>query len=150
MKKLAILLSAGLLGACGDSQTAFVSDGDGDHSLSVIREQAYFSGPWQTTLIVAGVPRCQRRYPLPERATGEFSVDVYRPGPGVFILDAGDRRWYVAELQDCGFQAYKSPPPEPGELAGSFAIRGKVLAYSAKPAAGNTAASALRAGAAVK
>lgn len=145
MKRLAILFSAALLGACGDTQTAFVSDGDRDHSLSVIREQAYFSGPWQTTLIVAGLPRCQRRYALDEPAAGEFRMDVYRPGPGVFILHAGDRRWYVAELQDCGFQAYKSPPPEPGELVGSFAMRAQALAYSARTTAANAATDASRA-----
>lgn len=149
VKKLAILFSAVLLGACGDTQTAFVSDGDRDHSLSVIRVQAYLRGPWQTTLIVAGLPQCQRRYPIGELAAGEFRVDVHRPAPGVFILEAG-KRWYVAELQNCGFQAYKSPPPEPGERVGSFEMKDGALRYSAKMPARTAATGSSRAGTAAR
>lgn len=127
-RRLAILCSAALLGACGDSQLAFVTEGDPGQSLSVIREQAYLAGPWQTTLIVAGTPRCQRRYPLPGKTTGQFAMDVHRPQPGVFILKA-DNNWYVTELQDCGFQAYKKPPPAPGELAGRFEVSDGELRY---------------------
>lgn len=138
-KRLAVLFSALLLGACGDNQMAFFSGGDRDHSLSLVREQAYLGGPWQTTLIVAGIPQCQRRYPLEGLATNELRMDVFSPEPGVFILNAG-KRWYVTELQNCGFQAYKLPPPEPGELAGSFQVQNNNLHYlakaTAKPAAG--------------
>lgn len=127
-RRLAILCSAVLLGACGDSQLAFVTEGDPGQSLSVIREQAYLAGPWQTTLIVAGTPRCQRRYPLPGKTTRQFAMDVYRPQPGVFILKT-DNHWYVTELQECGFQAYKTPPPAPGELAGRFEVGDGDLRY---------------------
>ncbi|MFH1872320.1 MAG: hypothetical protein ABIK82_00800 [Pseudomonadota bacterium] len=126
--RLAILCSAALLGACGDSQLAFVTEGDPGQSLSVIREQAYLAGPWQTTLIVAGTPRCQRRYPLPGKTTRQFAMNVHRPQPGVFILQA-ENNWYVTELQDCGFQAYKTPPPAPGELAGRFEVSDGDLRY---------------------
>lgn len=144
MEKLAILLSAMLLGACGDTQTAFVIEGDANHSLTVIREQAYVRGPWQTTLVVAGVPRCQRRYPMDEPADGQFRVAVHRPEPGVFIINAG-KRWYVAEVQDCGFQAYKTPPPVPGELVGNFEMKEGALRYSARTPAASSGASAPRA-----
>lgn len=127
-RRLAILCSAVLLGACGDSQLAFVTEGDPGQSLSVIREQTYLAGPWQTTLIVAGTPRCQRRYPLPGKTTSQFTMDVHRPQLGVFILNV-DNNWYVTELQDCGFQAYKTPPPAPGELAGRFEVNGGDLRY---------------------
>lgn len=133
-RRLAILCSAVLLGACGDSQLAFVTEGDPGQSLSVIREQAYLAGPWQTTLIVAGTPRCQRRYPLPGKTTRQFAMAVHRPQPGVFILNT-DNSWYVAELQECGFQAYKTPPPAPGEFAGRFEVdEGQLRYVPASPA----------------
>lgn len=139
LKRLTILFAVLLLAACGDSQMAFVSGGDRDHSLSLVREQTYLGGPWQTTLIVAGFPQCQRRYALEGLAANELRMDAYRPEPGVFILNTG-KRWYVTELQNCGFQAYKQPPPEPGELVGSFQVKGGELRYldkaSGKPVAG--------------
>lgn len=128
VRRLAILCSTLVLGACGDSQLAFVTEGDPGQSLSVIREQAYLAGPWQTTLIVAGTPRCQRRYPLPAKTIRQFTMDVHRPQSGVFILNL-DNNWYVTELQDCGFQAYKTPPPAPGELAGRFGVSDGDLRY---------------------
>ena len=126
--RLAMLLSILLLGACGDSQMAYVSGDDNSHSISLIREQSWLGGPWQTTLIVAAIPRCQRRYPLEGLAADELRMDVYRPEPGVFILRAG-QRWYVTETQYCGFQAYKKPPPEPGELIGGFQVQNDKLRY---------------------
>jgi hypothetical protein len=60
----------------------------------------------------------------------------------VFILNSG-KNWYVTELQNCGFQAYKKPPPEPGELIGNFQMQNDKLRYlakaAAKPAAGGAA-----------
>lgn len=145
LKRVAVLFSTLLLGACGDSQLAFFSGGDRDHSLSLVREQAYLGGPWQTTLIVAGFPQCQRRYPLEGLATNDLRMDIYRPEPGVFILSTG-KRWYVTELQSCGFQAYQQPPPEPGELIGSFQVQNNKLRYldraSARTAAGRASGAA--------
>ncbi|MBI5860615.1 MAG: hypothetical protein HZB64_00270 [Rhodocyclales bacterium] len=134
MKRLAILFSALLLGACGNSQMASLEAGDRDHSISIIREQAYLNGPWETTLIVAGFPQCQRRYPLKGMAGDKVRITVYRPEPGVFILNSG-KRWYVTALQSCGFQMYQEPPPEPGEMVGTFQVKDGVLSYLAKPPA---------------
>lgn len=128
LMRLAMLLSVLPLGACGDSQMAYVSSDDRSHSISLIREQSWLGGPWQTTLIVAAIPRCQRRYPLEGLAADELLMDVYRPEPGVFILKAG-QRWYVTETQNCGFQGYKKPPPEPGELIGGFQVQNDKLRY---------------------
>lgn len=120
-----------LLSACGNSQQAFFNINDRGQSLTLIRDQAYLGGPWQATLIVAGLPQCQRRYPLDESSTNKFRLDVYQPEPGVFILNAG-KRWYVTELQYCGFQSYQVPPPEPGDLIGSFRVKGNELQYRGK------------------
>lgn len=134
MKKLALLMMVLLLGACGDTQTAFVSEGDSDQSISVIREQNHVGGAWRSTLIVAGLPQCQRRYALQDAAGDSIRIDVYRPGPGLYILNAG-KRWDVVELKSCGYQTYKTRPPEPGELVGSFEMAEGKLRYSARPAA---------------
>ena len=141
LTQLAILLSALVLGACGDTQMAFFSDDDRARTVSLFREQAWLGGPWQTTLIVANSQKCQRRYPLEGLSDNKLGLDFYRPEPGVFILNTG-KSWYVTELQNCGFQAYKKPPPEPGELIGNFQMQEGnsrfVAKSSAKPAAGGT------------
>ena len=122
LTRLAILLSTLALGACGDTQMAYFSGDDRAQTVSLVREQTWLGGPWQTTLIVANSQKCQRRYPLEGLSASELGVDVYRPESGVFILNTG-KRWYVTELQNCGFQAYKKPPPEPGEISGNFQMQ---------------------------
>lgn len=122
------LLPVVLLAACGGNQMAFLSEGDSAHSLTIERRQAYFGGPWETALIVAGMPQCQRRYHLEGFTGADLRIDVYRPEPGVYILAAG-QRWFVAELQRCGFQQYRQPPPEPGERTGSFEATEGALRY---------------------
>lgn len=134
LTRIAILLSTLMLGACGDTQMAFFSGDDRAQTVSLVREQAWLGGPWQTTLIVANSQKCQRRYPLEGLSASELGMDVYRPEPGVFILNTG-KRWYVTELQNCGFQAYKKPPPEPGELVGNFQMHGDKSRFLAKAAA---------------
>lgn len=127
--RLVIWLSVFLLSACGDNQMAYFNGSDHSQSVSLVREQAYLSGPWQTTLVVAADPLCQRRYPLNSLSADQIRIDVYRPEPGVYILDTG-QRWYVTELQNCEFQAYKKPPPVPGELIGGFNVENGTLSFS--------------------
>ena len=136
--KRAVLLWVLLLAGCGDTQTAFVSEGNPDQSISLIREQSHLGGPWKSTLIVAGLPQCQRRYALQEADADNIRIDVYRPGPGYYILKSG-KRWDVVEIGSCGYQTYKTPPPEPGELAGSFEISDGKLRYAAKASAARAA-----------
>jgi hypothetical protein len=119
-----------LLAACGSNQMAYYSDDARAHTLSVVREQSYLGGPWQTTLVVAATPRCQKRHALDSLVADSIRVDVYRPEPGVYILSAG-KRWYVTELQTCAFQAYKVAPPQPGEAVGRFEVRKDVLEFIA-------------------
>lgn len=123
-----MVLSGMLLGACGDNQMAYFNGSDQNQSVSLVREQVYLSGPWESTLVVGFDPHCQRRYSLKELAGDQLKIDVYQPEPGVYILDTG-KRWYVTELQSCEFQAYKRPPPEPGELIGSFRVKEGALSY---------------------
>jgi len=130
-KRIAPVLFTLLLSACGNSQQAFFTINDRGQSLALVRDQAYLGGAWQTTLVIAGLPQCQRRYPLDQLSADKIRLDVYRPEPGVFILNAG-KRWYVTELQSCGFQSYQEPPPEPGELMGSFRVKNDALEFTIK------------------
>jgi hypothetical protein len=143
----ALFLLAALLGltACGDIQYAAYHINGGNHSLSLTREQAYAGSEWDTALVVARYPDCQRRYPLKGVVSDRIKMDVYRTGPGVFILNAG-KRWYVTETATCRFEQYKEAPPEPGELMGVFQIKDGQLQFVDKapkaPAAGAAKAAA--------
>lgn len=119
-----------LLSACGKSQHAFFYTSNPAQSLTIVREQAYAGGPWESALTVAGLPNCQRRYVLKDLPSEQFKIDVYAPEPNIFILNA-DRRWYVTSLERCVFQTYQTPPPEPGELIGSFRVKDGQLVYVA-------------------
>lgn len=141
MKLLLVLFSAVLLSACGDRQfSAYQIDG-GNHSLSLTREREFVWDDWMTHLVVARFPDCQRRYLLKGVILDRLKVDVYRVSPGVFILNAG-KRWYVTETSKCGFEQYKEPPPEPGEIVGSFQFKDDQLQYISEeePASSRTAA----------
>lgn len=135
MKHALIALLGLMLTACGDSQfAAYLIDG-GQHSLTLTRQQAYVGSDWDSVLVVAHMPDCQRRYPLPVAVDDTNKMDVYRSEPGVFILNSG-KLWYVAETRTCRFQQFMEPPPAPGNLVGSFQATGGKLAYkSAVPPA---------------
>ena len=141
MRRLVALLFPLLLAACGDNQNAAYMISGAGHSLTGARQQAYLGGDWETELVVARFPECQRRYPMKGLAADKLKIDLYRAEPGAFILNAG-KRWFVAETRGCGFDAYKEPPPEPGLLIGSFQVRDGVLEYKSqeKPAAAPAAA----------
>lgn len=133
-RRLPLLFAiSSLLAACGGSQFAYFDDGGG-LSLSVVREQSYIGGGWQSTLVSAATPRCQKRHRLEDMYEDEFQLKVFRPEPGVYVLNAG-KRWFVTELRSCDFQTYKAPPPYPGEPVGRFEVRHKLLEFIAeKPA----------------
>jgi hypothetical protein len=138
MKFLISCLAAVLLTGCGDTQYAAYMMGGGNHSLSLTRQQEFVWADWETNLIVARYPECQRRYPLKGVVSDRIKMDLYRVSPGVFILNAG-KRWYVTETAECRFEQYKEAPPEPGELIGTFQIKDDELQYidkEAKPAEG--------------
>lgn len=141
MKLSVALFALPLLAACGDTQhAAYLIDG-GQHSLTVTREQDLIGGDWETSLVVARFPDCQRRHPMKGLSGDRVKIDLYRTEPGVFILNAG-KRWFVTETRTCRFEQFKEPPPAPGDLIGVFQLRDGVLDYKSqeKPAAATTAA----------
>lgn len=128
-----LLCALPALFGCGGSEFAYLDDGGG-LTLSLVREQRYLGGPWQTTLISAATPRCQKRHPLEGMTEDSFQMKVFRPEPGVYILNSG-KRWFVTELRNCEFQPYRTPPPFPGEALGRFEVRNQNLEYIAEKAA---------------
>lgn len=139
MKKFALLFPIVLLAGCGDTQHAAYLIGGAQHSLTLTRQQAFIGSDWDTELVVARFPDCQRRYALTGVSSDKIKLDVYRSEPLVFILNAG-KRWYVTETKTCRFEQFKEAPPAPGDLVGSFQLRNGDLEYKDqeenKPAAG--------------
>ncbi len=127
MKRLLPLAAAFVLVACGSQQAGYQIT-DRHHSLSVTRDQQYPGSDWTNYLVVTRFPECQRRYKLKDSATDSFKMDVYLVEPQVFILNHG-KRWYIAETKSCKWQAYESPPPEPGELIGTFQTKDDGLTW---------------------
>ena len=123
-----ILLSMLALTGCGDTQHAAYLVAGPQHSLTLTRQQAFIGSEWDTELIVAHFPECQRRYPMKEMVADAVKIDVYRTEPGVFILNSG-KRWYVTETKTCRFEQFKEAPPVPGDLIGSFQVKDGTLEY---------------------
>lgn len=131
MKYPLLLLSVLALAGCGDSQQAAYLISGGQHSLTLARQQAFIGSDWETELVVARFPDCQRRYPLKELIGDKLKMDVYRTEPGVFILNSG-KRWYVTETRTCRFEQFKEAPPAPGDVIGSFQVRNGTLEYKSQ------------------
>ena len=133
LKAVLMLLSILLLAGCGDTQNAAYLIAGGQHSLTLTRQQDFIGSEWNTELIVARFPDCQRRYFLTGVVGDKLKLDLYRTEPGVFILNSG-KRWFVTETQTCRFQQFKEPPPAPGILIGSFQVRDDKLEYKSQEA----------------
>ena len=133
LKPALMLLSILLLVGCGDTQNAAYLIAGGQHSLTLTRQQDFIGSEWNTELIVARFPDCQRRYFLTGVVGDKLKLDLYRTEPGVFILNSG-KRWFVTETQTCRFQQFKEPPPAPGILIGSFQVRDDKLEYKSQEA----------------
>jgi hypothetical protein len=122
------LFAVPLLAACSKDPAAYMIAGS-EVAITVERIQSNFwTSGWELDLIVRQHPNCQRRHHLKPTSGGKVKVEVYSPEPAVYILRQG-KRWYVTELRNCGFQAYKEPPPEPGDLIGAFQEKDGVFKF---------------------
>ncbi len=128
MKRWMPLFALLLLAACSKDPAAYMIAGS-EVAITVERIRSNFwSSGWELDLIVRQHPNCQRRHHLKPTSGGKVKVEVYSPEPAVYILRQG-KRWYVTELRNCGFQAYKEPPPEPGDLIGVFQEKDGVFKF---------------------
>ena len=125
---LVLTLAAALLGGCSAEPASYLIAGS-EVALTVERiKPNFWSEGWELSLVTRRNPECQRRYALKKTAGNNVKVEVYSPETGVYILRQG-KRWYVTELAKCGFDTFKDPPPEPGELLGAFQEKAGVFKF---------------------
>ena len=130
---LASIAMLALLAGCKADSASYQIGGSRDHALTLLRTKPYpWSKAWELEAVVSNSPVCLRRHRLKDAPEADPEVAVHAPELGAFILRQG-KRWYVAEMGTCGLQEFKTPPPEPGELIGSFRTKDGALRFVAKP-----------------
>jgi hypothetical protein len=111
-----------LVSGCAKEPAAYHIAGS-EIAITVERIKPYvWTSGWELDLIVRQHPNCQRRHHLKPTKSDKLKVEVYTPQRGVFILRQA-KRWYVTDLRTCDMQTFPDPPPEPGELVGSFMVK---------------------------
>jgi hypothetical protein len=119
MIRLCIAVLALVLSGCAKEPAAYLISGS-DIAITVERiKPNFWSSGWELDLIARQHPSCQRRHHLKPTKSDKVKVEVYTPARGVFILRQG-KRWYVTDLRTCAMEPFADPPPEPGELVGTF------------------------------
>ncbi len=129
-----IPLLALLLTGCENSATAYVIDGK-EHALMLVREQRWFwSDEVEQAVVVARLPKCQRRVAIwPGNAQGP-AMEIYEAGYQLWALNQG-RRWYLASTEKCLVQDWNDPPAQPpGAQVGTFLMRDGVMVFKAAAA----------------
>ncbi|MBL8472909.1 MAG: hypothetical protein KF778_19680 [Rhodocyclaceae bacterium] len=130
-----LLLAAALvLCACESDSASYMIDRR-DHALTVLRDKNFpWSSTYDTALVVARMPDCQRRYPLKPVPLKSGVVVVY-PGAqeNSFWVNQGNN-WYAVSTADCSLKAAPAQAEVPAPL-GSFARKDGKLRFVAKSAA---------------
>jgi len=133
-----------LVAGCAKEPAAYQIAGS-EIAITVERiKPNFWTSGWELDLIVRQHPNCQRRHHLKPTKSDKVKVEVYTPERGVFILRQA-KRWYVTDLRTCAMDAFKEPPPEPGELVGTFMEKGgefKFVESKERAANGDVAAEA--------
>ncbi len=128
-----------MLSACGHEDSAsYLIDGP-RHSLSLLRDKPFlWSSGWDLTLVTTNQPDCLRRGKLDHAGDDDFKAELYRTYDGAYIF-RHEKNWFVTETQKCQLQQFKTPPPAPGELLGTFEEKDGTLKFiSATEAAANS------------
>jgi hypothetical protein len=108
-----------LVAGCAREPAAYLISGS-EIAITVERiKPNFWSSGWELDLVARQHPNCQRRHHLKPTKSEKVRVEVYTPQRGVFILRQG-KRWYVTDLRTCALEAFADPPPEPGDLVGTF------------------------------
>ncbi len=129
---LFMMLVAALAGGCRSDSASYMINGP-DLSLTLIVDQGYYwDDEWQLGMLTTRQPDCMRRHQLTPAPLKGLKLDVYQSEPGLYILKERSN-WYVAEMQKCLLQQFKTPPPLPGDLLGSFEFKDEKLVFNALP-----------------
>jgi hypothetical protein len=122
-----LALAALLLAGCENDAASYRLPGEGDRSLTLIREQRW---PWdkrsQVALVVARQPDCQRRHALNPRPTREARSELYQAA-GALLLENGGQ-WYAIDTAACEVQ--RIDPPAAPALLGAFDRKGDKLRFT--------------------
>jgi hypothetical protein len=122
MMRFILPLLALCVAGCAKEPAAYHIAGS-EIAITVERIKPYvWSSGWELDLIVRQHPNCQRRHHMKPTKSDKLKVEVYTPQRGVFILRQA-KRWYVTDLRTCDMQTFPDPPPEPGELVGTFMVK---------------------------
>jgi hypothetical protein len=121
---LLALVVTTLTGCKGDATSYSLEESSTDKAITIVRDQPWPWSDWEVTVIITNAPDCARRYLMTKTSTeGSFKLDLYQSYEGGYIMSLR-KKWYVTDFTKCQFQAYKEPPPEPGDLLGSFREQG--------------------------
>lgn len=136
MKLTTIILgmtAAGMLTACGNTDSASYQIAGPQHSLSLIRTKEFaWSKGWDLALVSTRSPECMRRHHLQPAPEGPFQAELFRSLEGNYILKQGNN-WYVTETQKCQLQQFKQAPRESGDPLGTFNEKEGGLQFVAAP-----------------
>jgi hypothetical protein len=117
-----LLLPALLVAGCAKEPAAYHIAGS-EIAITVERiKPNFWSSGWELDMIVRQHPNCQRRHHLKPTKSDKVKVEVYTPNRGIFILRQA-KRWYITDLRTCSMETFPEPPPEPGELLGTFMVK---------------------------
>ncbi|MGC3964761.1 MAG: hypothetical protein QM803_15975 [Rhodocyclaceae bacterium] len=124
-----LLALPAVLAACENSGASYQIGGSADHTISLLREQAFFwSDTVQQALVPANLPDCQRRYALPDDTKAMTPMDVFATPAGDFVVQQGSH-WYAVTMSGCSVQVLQQAPQEMGHKVGGFALRDGKLAF---------------------
>ena len=125
------LLALSLLTACENNAAAYEIDGR-NHSISLVREQAYpFAPEIAQTLVASRFPECQRRYKiLPGNSRGPQMV-LWQLQDQLFVARQG-KNWYAISTEKCLIQRMEAIADDPpGTRLGRFSLKDGALSFVA-------------------
>ena len=126
------LLALPLLTACENNAAAYEIDGR-NHSISLVREQAYpFAPKVAQTLVASRFPACQRRYKILPGSQKGPKMELWQLQDQLFVASQG-KTWYAISTEKCLIQRME-PTAEnpPGSRLGRFELKEGALSFIAE------------------
>lgn len=118
---LGMALCALTLTGCESDAASYMIEGR-DHALTVFRERPWpWSERYETSVVVARFPDCQRRHALQPVAIGRGDLSLYRgDAERTFLLNQGPN-WYRIDTGACTLQSLSAAPAGLSPALGRFA-----------------------------